>query len=108
MIFNDVHKQILDKNRPYYTTLQSNGTLNKCSSVIIDEFVSVYKEAISNRKISLWCPACIIELIEDCYKNYDKFLANEGKIDPPAGQKPTRQQSKLSKSQSQRKNVQKS
>lgn len=79
MKFTKEHKIILEKNRHYIESLQKTGTLTKISSVIIDEFAKVYKEAVSERRLNVWCTSCIIELIELVYINYDKFLKDERK-----------------------------
>lgn len=73
MNFNDDHIRIVEKNRHYYTTLKQSGALNKLSSVIVDEFQRVYTEAIGGKKFPTWCAACIVELIELVYLNYDKY-----------------------------------
>lgn len=90
MNFTDEHKRIIEKNRHYFESLQESGTLTKISSVIIDEFKTVYKEAISDRKINAYCSACVVELIELVYINYDKYLKDERKIKPNARRKSTR------------------
>lgn len=78
--FTKEHTRILIKNRHYYESLKKNGTVSKISSVTLEEFARIYKEAINNKPITLWCSACVIELIELLYINYDKFLQEEGAL----------------------------
>jgi predicted transcriptional regulator len=90
MNFTKEHIRILEKNKHYFESLQQSGTLTKISSVIVDEFKTVYKEAISEIKVNVYCSACIVELIELVYINYEKYLQDERKIKTTARPKPTR------------------
>lgn len=80
MNFTKEHIRILEKNRPYYDGLVRNGTVRNMSSVIVDEFQKVYKEAIGNKKFAVWCDACIVELMKLVYINYDNFKKEEGSL----------------------------
>jgi hypothetical protein len=76
MNFTAEHKKIIKKNRPYYNGLLSSGTVRNISSVIVDEFQRVYTEAIGGKKFPTYCSACVLELIELVYRNYDQHETN--------------------------------
>lgn len=63
--------RILEKNKHYYESLKSNGTLNKISSVTIQEFATIYND-VYNTEVSIWCMACVVEIIEVLYINYEQ------------------------------------
>lgn len=77
MTFTAEHIRIIEKNKGYYDQLVANGTVPRLSSVIIDEFILVHKEAISGQRFPLWCRSCMIELIESIYKHYAQYLQDE-------------------------------
>ena len=76
-MFSEDHIRVIEKNREYYNNLQRNGTLRNISSVTVGEFQKVYNEAIGAQKFNTWCSACVIELIELVYINYEKFRENQ-------------------------------
>lgn len=78
MNFTKEQIEFLEKNRAYYDGLVRNGTLRNISSVTINAFKKLYKDAIANRDFAVWCDACVVELITLCYRNYETFQKEEG------------------------------
>ena len=79
MNFTAEHLAILERYRPYYDGLKSNGTLTKISSVVVGEFQRIYNEEVGKRKFSIWWAACVVELIELVYINLEKYGAKQTK-----------------------------
>lgn len=73
--FTEEQLYILNKNKGYYNKLKYSGALRRINSSIILEFRDVYESAgISTTKVNIGCAACIVEMIELLYLNYDKYL----------------------------------
>lgn len=82
--FKEEHNEILEKHKHLYDCLMEAGFMRNTDPNDFNELQQVFNEAISPERFTHWCAACVYDMVNRLYKNWEEWKnAQETEVTEP-------------------------
>ena len=86
--FTEQHEVILLRHASLYESLVTAGFMRNIENSIFDELIGVYHETIGMHHFSNWCSSCVVDMVNQLYKNYYEWKKGQSEPDEPVINEP--------------------